>query len=92
MKKRITPKIKEIANAHIEARQNDYFDNPDIRTHTEMITLMMQGKTFEAPLRMIEKRYCSTQAMNTIREEKKVSDSYRKSVYKGFRNILSSYV
>jgi hypothetical protein len=92
MRKRITPKIKEIANAHIEARQNGYFDNPDIRTHTEMITSMIQGKTFEAPLRMIEKRYCSTQAMNTLYEDKRITDAYRRCVYKGFTYILHNYV
>lgn len=92
MRKRITPKIKDIANAHIEARQSGYFDNPDIRTHTEMITLMIQGKTFEAPIRMIEKRYCSTQTMNTLREDKKVTDAYKKCVYKGFMYILHNYV
>jgi hypothetical protein len=92
MNKRITPKIKEIANAHIEARQNGYFNNTDIRTHTEMITLMIQGKTFEAPLRMVEKRYCSTQALNKLHEENIVTDSYRRCVYKGFANILHSYV
>ena len=92
MKKRITPRIKEIANAHIEARQNGYFDNPDIRTHTEMITLMIQGKTFDAPLRMIEKRYCSTHAMNALHEDKKITDTYRREVYKGFNHILSNYL
>ena len=89
---RIKPKIREIANAHIDARQNGYFDNTDIRTHAEMIKLMVQGKTFEAPLRMIEKRYCSTQAMNKLHEENVVTDAYRRNVHKGFRNILHSYV
>lgn len=92
MRKRTTPRIVEIANAHIVARQSGDFNNPDVTTHADTIKALLAGKTIEVVIRMIEKRYCSTRAMNSLHEDNKVIDSYRRSIYKGFKYVLSNHV
>jgi hypothetical protein len=86
--KRITPQIKAIADAHIEAKLTGTWDNPNANTKGEVLSLLRDGKTFAEVLRQIEIKYVSITSNLMSSQLGYVSDAYRKAVYKGFKVIL----
>lgn len=86
--KRITPQIKAIAEAHIQAKLTGTWDNPNANTKGEVLRLLRDGKTFAEVLRQIEIRYVSITSNLMSSQLNYVSDAYRKGVYKGFKVIL----
>jgi hypothetical protein len=87
--KRITPEIKAIADAHIEARSKGIFDNPEVNTKEEILQALRDGKTFSEVLKVIEVRYISITSLLMSSQLDYVSDAYRKGVYKGFKTLFS---
>ena len=86
--KRITPQIKSIAQAHIEAKKTGKFDDPKVSTIDELHTLLKQGKTFSLVVREIEIRYISITSNLISSQFGHVSDAYVKGIYKGFKILL----
>ena len=86
--KRITPQIKAIAEAHIDAKINGTFDNPAVTTKEEVFQSLRDGKTFSEVLRQIEIRYVSITSNLMSSQLNYVTDAYRKGVYKGFKTLL----
>jgi hypothetical protein len=87
--KRITPEIKAIADAHIEAMRKGIFDNPEVTTKEEILQALRDGKTFSQVLKTIEVRYISITSLIMSSQLDYVSDAYRKGVYKGFKTLFS---
>lgn len=86
--KRITPQIKSIADAHIQAKLTGAWDNPNANTKGEVLSLLRNGKTFAEVLRQVEIRYVSITSNLMSSQLNYVSDAYRKGVYKGFKTLL----
>ena len=85
---RITPQVKAIADAHIQARQSGKFDNPTVRTREELFEKLSSGQTFEEVLRQIEVRFASIGSILMSTTMLYVSQSYKSAVYKGFKALL----
>ena len=88
MTKRITPQIKAIADAHIQANFTSKWDDPNVTTKEEVLSLLRDGKTFSGVLRQIEIRFVSTTSLIMHSQLGYVSDAYKKAVYKGFKALL----
>jgi hypothetical protein len=95
MTKRISPKVKAIADAHLEAKLRGYFDDPRVTTRDEVIDSLSAGKTFSEVLSQIEIRFCSITSMmlasNVLRLNGDVgylSANYKRDVYRGFKALL----
>ena len=76
--KRITKKVKAIADAHIEAKLKGEFDNPYVATKQDLIKELEDGKTFRSLLDNIEARYCTITSMLLSSTALGVSKSYSK--------------
>lgn len=87
---RITPQIKAIADAHIEARKTGQFDNPRVTTAREVFAQLRAGKTFEEVIKQIEIRYCSIGSILMSTQLSYTSQAYKSSVYKGFKTLLQN--
>jgi len=85
---RITKKIKAIADAHIEAKIKGEFDDTFVSTKSELIKALENGKTFRSLLDNIEARYCTITSMLLSSTALGVSQSYKKGVYAGFKEVL----
>ena len=87
--KRITKKIKAIADAHIEAKIKGEFDDPCVATKQELIKELESGKTFRHLLYSIEARHCTITSMLMSSTALGVSKSYAKGVYDGFKELFN---
>lgn len=90
MKKKISKEAKAIADAHIQARVNNTFDNPTFSSAAELIALLRQGKTMSKVLDEIEYRYCSITTLLLSSHFDHRSASYKSNVYKGFKSLLDN--
>jgi hypothetical protein len=88
MTKKITPQIKAIADAHINANFTSKWDDPSVTTREEVLSQLRDGKTFSGVLRQIEIRFVSTTSLIMHSQLGYVSDAYKKAVYKGFKLLL----
>jgi len=95
MTKRISTKVKAIADAHLEAKLRGSFDDPRVTTRDEVIASLLAGKTFSEVLSQIEIRFCSITsimlASNVLRLNGDIgylSANYKKDVYRGFKALL----
>jgi hypothetical protein len=86
--KRITPQIKAIADAHIQAKFTGEWDNPNANTKEEVLSLLRGGKTFAEVLKQIEIRHVSITSNLMSSQLGFTSEAYKKGVYKGFKVIL----
>lgn len=86
--KRITPQVKAIADAHIRAKQTGHFDNVQVTTKEQVMQALRDGKTFSEVLNQIEMRYCSITSLLMSSHFDYTSQSYKTSIYKGFKSIL----
>lgn len=87
---RISKQTKAIAEAHIQARLNGTFDNPEVTTKEELIQALKDGKTFEELLDRIEMKYTSITSILLSRKMFHQSTNYKNGVYKGFRILLDT--
>lgn len=87
--KRITKKVKAIADAHIDAKLKGEFDDPYVTTTQELIKELEDGKTFRSLLENIEVRHCTITSLIMSSTALGVSKSYTKGVYAGFKEIFS---
>ena len=87
--KRITKEIKAIADKHLEARISGKFDDPSVDTKSEVINALRSGKTFSAVMDQIEIRFISITSLIMQKHLNHISESYKRSIYKGFNILLS---
>lgn len=87
---RITKQTKAIADAHIQARLNGVFDDPQVNTKEELIEQLRAGKTFSELMDRIEIKYTSITSIILSRQLFHQSQNYKKGIYKGFKTILQS--
>lgn len=85
---RITKQVKAIADAHIEAKKNGKFDDIHVKTKSELVEALWNGRTFSDVLKQIEFRYCSVTSLILSGTLDYTSKSYVSNVYKGFKNLL----
>jgi len=85
---RITKETKAIADAHIQARINGVFDDPQVNTKDELIAQLRAGKTFSVLMDKIEIKYTSITSIILSRQLFHQSQNYTKGIYKGFKIIL----
>lgn len=88
--KRITPEVKAIADAHIEARRTGSFDNPECSTKEELLTLLQEGKTFQKLLEEIEIRYCTVTSILAGSMLSHTTGTYKTGIYRGFKEMFNS--
>ena len=88
--KRITPQIKKIADAHIEARITRKWDNPICKTAQDVFKFTLDGKTIEPLMDEIEIRNCSITSIVMAKQLSHPSLAYKKGVYQGFSNLLNT--
>ena len=81
-------KFNEIVSAHIDARVSNKFDDPSVSTKEEIVSLLMDGKTFSAVMDQIEVRFCTITSLIMARAMDHRTDAYRRQVRKGFKSLL----
>ncbi len=86
---RITNKVKTIADAHIEAKINGEFDDLFVTSKAELIKALESGKTFRSLLDNIEARHCTITSMLLSSTALGISQSYKKGVYAGFKEVFN---
>ena len=87
---RISKELKAMADAHIEARMLDKFDNPVVRTREELLEQLRAGKTFEEVMYQIEVRYMPVGAALIGIHIGHISQTYRKATYKAFKDLFKA--
>jgi hypothetical protein len=89
--KRISKKVKAIADAHIDAKITGKFVGQHVTNKTELLDSIVNGYTYKQLLNLVETNYVTitSQLLSTMVGH--VTDAYRKQVYKGFKEILNEY-
>jgi hypothetical protein len=80
--------IKAIADSHIEAKMTGVYNECHVADRDQLIQKLIEGHTFKQLIDLIELNYVSIQSQLMSGTLGYVSDSYRKSVYKGFKEVL----
>ena len=89
---RITPEIKKIADAHINARLKNRFSDPIVKDKNELFTMLKHGETFNKLLEKIEIQYCSVTAIilsNSMFSYP--SKNYVSAIYRGFKDLFNAH-
>jgi hypothetical protein len=81
---------KSIIQSHIDARQNNKFDEIEVSSVSEMRQALIDGYTFEQLLSEIEMRYTSITAILLNHQFRHLSASYKTGLNKGFRVIFKT--
>jgi len=89
--KRISKKVKAIADAHIEAKITGKFLEQHVTNKDELLHSIVDGYTYKQLLDLVEVNYVTITSQLTSTLLGHVSDSYKKQVYKGFKEILKDY-
>jgi hypothetical protein len=89
--KRISKKVKAIADAHIEAKITGKFLEQHVTNKDELLQSIVDGYTYKQLLDLVEVNYVTITSMMMSSLIGHVSDSYKKQVYKGFKEILKDY-
>lgn len=89
--KRISKRVKAIADAHIEAKITGRFLEQHVTSKEELLKSIVEGYTYKQLLDLVEANYVTITSMMMSSLLGHVSDSYRKQVYKGFKEILKDY-
>jgi hypothetical protein len=89
--KRISKKVKAIADAHIEAKITGKFLEQPVTNKAELLQSIVDGYTYKQLLDLVEINYVSitSQMMSSVVGH--ITDAYKKQVYKGFKEILNEY-
>lgn len=88
---RITKQIKTIADAHIMARIKDDFDDIPIADPDDLKRNVLDGKTYSALMDAIEIKYSTISSTLMCRQFGHVSESHRKAVYDGFKELFNKW-
>lgn len=89
--KRISKKVKAIADAHIEAKITGKFLEQNVTNKDELLQSIVDGYTYKQLLDLVEVNYVTITSMMMSSLIGHVSDAYKKQVYKGFKEILKEY-
>jgi hypothetical protein len=89
--KRISKKVKAIADAHIEAKITGKFLEQRVTNKAELLQSIVDGYTYKQLLDLVEVNYVSTTSQLLSSLVGHVTDAYKKQVYKGFKEILKEY-
>ena len=89
--KRISKKVKAIADAHIEAKITGKFVGQPVTNKDELLDSIVNGYTYKQLLYLVEVNYVSTTSQLLSSLVGHVTDAYKKQVYKGFKEILKEY-
>ena len=89
--KRISKKVKAIADAHIEAKMTGKFLEQHVTNKDELLQSIVDGYTYKQLLDLVEVNYVTITSQLTSTLLGHVSDAYKKQVYKGFKEILKEY-
>jgi hypothetical protein len=89
--KRISKKVKAIADAHIDAKITGKFLEQRVTNKDELLDSIVNGYTYKQLLYLVEVNYVTitSQLLSTMVGH--VTDAYKKQVYKGFKEILNEY-
>jgi hypothetical protein len=87
---KITKETKMIADAHLLAKQNNHFDDPIISSKEDLIIALKNGLTFSKLYNEIEIRFVSVTSLMMAHVLDHTSDTYKKSIYKGFKQLLQN--
>lgn len=85
---RISKTAKRIADAHIQARINNSFTDPQVSTKEELLQKLHEGETFLELIREVELKYCSVGSMMLSAVMNHTSNNYKQAVYKGFKQLI----
>jgi len=88
--KRISKKVKAIADAHIEAKMIGRWIGQDVKNEEELLQSLLIGCTYKQLLDLVEINYVTITSQMLI-SVGYVPDSYRAQVYKGFKETLKDY-
>lgn len=89
--KRISKRVKAIADAHIEAKMTGKFLEQNVANKEQLLQSIVDGYTYKQLLDLVEVNYVTITSQLTSTLLGHVSDSYKKQVYKGFKEILKDY-
>lgn len=89
--KRISKQVKAIADAHIEAKMTGKFLEQNVANKEQLLQSIVDGYTYKQLLDLVEVNYVTITSQLTSTLLGHVSDSYKKQVYKGFKEILKDY-
>lgn len=88
--KRISKQVKAIADAHIEAKITGKFLEQHVTNKDELLKSIVDGYTYKQLLDLVEVNYVTITSQMLVHVGY-VPDSYKKQVYKGFKEILKDY-
>lgn len=88
--KRISKKVKAIADAHIEAKMTGKFLEQNVANKEQLLQSIVDGYTYKQLLDLVEVNYVTITSQMLV-SVGYVPDSYKKQVYKGFKEILKDY-
>ena len=88
--KRITPEIKAIADAHINAKRINEFDDVPVTSPEELLDRLRGGKTFSNLLHYIETKYVSVTSLILAGAFNHETDAYKRGVYRGFKQLFAN--
>ena len=80
--------IRQVADAHISSKMSGYYDNPSVSSKEELITQMLDGKTFSEVVGQIESRFISITSLLIASQFDHITEAYKKQIYKGIKSIL----
>ncbi len=86
--KRITPEVKKIADAHIEAKLSGSWNPAPIIDSYDLLEKVKSGYTYQGLLEEIEIRYVSITSLILASALNYRTDAYVKAIYKGFKTLL----
>ena len=87
---RISKQVKAIADAHIEAKITGKFLEQHVTNKDELLKSIVEGCTYKQLLDLVEVNYVTITSQMLVHVGY-VPDSYKKQVYKGFKEILKDY-
>lgn len=88
--KRISKQVKAIADAHIEAKMMGRWIGQDVKNKEELLQSLLIGCTYKQLLDLVEVNYVTITSQMLI-SVGYVPDSYKKQVYRGFKEVLNEY-
>ena len=88
--KRISKQVKAIADAHIASKIAGRFLEQHVTNKDELLKSIVEGYTYKQLLDLVEFNYVTITSQMLV-QVGYVPDSYKKQVYKGFKEILKDY-
>jgi len=83
--------IRAIADAHIKARVESFFDDPKVSTKQELFECLINGTTFSELMFEIEKRFVSITSNMYASVLNYQTEAYKRGIRKGFYTLFENY-